>query len=232
MVRFELLALEAERRGLTDLPEVARTRKQVMIQQMMKELFEDRIQLSDITDDEIRSYYEANLSEFNKPEQVRASHIVMSDRAAAQRVLDQLQQGGDARVFRELAQEHNEDDATRDRYGDLRFFSRPGEAGSDDARVPPPVAEAAFAIERIGQVHPELVSHEGRFYIVKLTGRRAALRRSLEEARRPIQNRLWRQKRETAVEEFVDGLRERAQIEENLDAPVQRARRPRRGRLP
>ena len=90
MIRFELLAAEAERRGMDDLPEVARTRKQVMIQQMMKARFEDRIQLSDITDEEIRAYYDANSSEFNKPEQVRASHIVIADRAAAQRVLSQI----------------------------------------------------------------------------------------------------------------------------------------------
>ena len=73
LIRFELLAQEAERRGLDELPEVQRTRKQVMIQQMMRERFEDRIQLSDVTDEEIRAYYEAHLDEFNKPEQVRAS---------------------------------------------------------------------------------------------------------------------------------------------------------------
>ncbi len=221
LIRFELLAQEAERRGLDELPEVQRTRKQVMIQQMMKERFEDRIQLSDVTDEEIRAYYEAHLDEFNKPEQVRASHILIKNRATAQRVLRQiLAAPDDMTLFRELAERYDEDPETSQgsRRGDLRFFSRDGtRSGSrdDEARVPSAVAEAAFGIERIGGVYPELVETPEGFHIVKLTGRRAALRRTLEEARRPIQNRLWRQKREQAVEEFVARLRREADVQEN-----------------
>lgn len=217
MVRFELMALEAERRGLHELPEVARTRKQVMIQQMMKDQFEDRIQLSDITDDEIRAYYEENAEEFNKPEQVRASHIVFAKRAKAQQILRQiLRNEDDVSFFRQMAEEHNTDEATKDRFGDLRFFSRPGE-GEENENVPDAVAEAAFSIEQIGKVHPELVETDQGFHIVKLTGRRAALHRSLEEARRPIQNRLWREKREKAIDDFLDRLRREANVEESFE---------------
>ena len=232
MVRFELMALEAERRNLDELPEVDRTRKQVMIQQMMKELFEDQIQLSDITDEEIRAYYEAHAEEFHKPEQVRASHILVKNRAAAQRLLSQIRQNeADVNLFRQMAEEHNEDTATRDRFGDLRFFSRPGEEaptegegdegegqeGEEGVAVPDAVAEAAFSIEQIGGVHPRLVETDAGFHIVKLTGRRAALHRSLEEARRPIQNRLWRERREQRINEFLEGLRREANVEENFD---------------
>lgn len=217
LVRFELMALEAERRGLDELPEVERTRKQVMIQQMMKDQFEDEVQLSDITDEEIRRYYEQHGDEFHKPEQVRASHILIKNRADAQRVLREvLQNESDVNFFRRAAEEHNEDAETRDRFGDLRFFSRPGE-GEDQAQVPDPVAEAAFSIPQIGKIHPQLVETDAGFHIVKLTGRRAALHRSLEEARRPIQNRLWRERREERVQEFIEGVREEAQVEENFD---------------
>jgi len=227
MIRFELLAAEAERRELDDLPEVQRTVKQVMIQQMMKDLFEERIRLADITDEEIRTFYEEHSSEFNKPEQVRASHILMTDRAAAQRVLEEiLADPQDISLFRRLADEHNQDEETQGlRRGDLRFFSEDGTRNAaaprtDDTEdpVPAPIAAAAFSIERIGGVHPELVETPAGFHIVKLTGRRAALRRSLEEARRPIQNRLWREKRETAVEDFVRRLRTQANVQENDDA--------------
>ena len=236
LVRFELMAIEAERRNLDEIPEVDRTRKQVMIQQMMKELFEDQIQLSDITDEEIRAYYEAHADEFHKPEQVRASHILVKNRAAAQRLLGQIRQNeSDVNFFREAAEEHNEDPATRDRFGDLRFFSRPGEEapadepegeegegqdgqeGEEGVTVPDAVAEAAFSIEQIGGVHPRLVETDAGFHIVKLTGRRAALHRSLEDARRPIQNRLFRERREQRINEFLEGLRREANVEENFD---------------
>ena len=221
MVRFELLAQEAERQGLDDLPEVVRTRKQVMIQQMMKELFEDRIRLSDVTDDEVREYYEAHAAEFNKPAQVRASHIFIKNRATAERVLRQvLAAPDDMALFRRLAQRYDEDPETSagTRRGDLRFFGIDGTRsgnGEEPDRVPVAVAEAAFQIENIGGVFDGLVEAEGGFHIIKLTGRRAALHRTLDEARRPIKNRLWREKRENSVEEFVAQLRTDANVEVN-----------------
>ena len=50
------------------------------------------------------------------------------------------------------------------------------------------------------------------YHIVKLTGRRAALRRTLEQASRPIRNRIWREKRETAINTFLAELRDGATI--------------------
>lgn len=217
MIRFELLAQEADRAGYDELPEVQRTRKQVLIRRFLKTQYEDRIRIEDISDEEVRAYYEAHRDEFNKPEQVRASHILIKSRPTAQRVLRQiLDNPNDIRLFRELAERHNEDPETRDRFGDLRFFSRPEERQQDEPDVPPEVARAAFSIAVIGGVYPELVQSERGFHIVKLTGRRAALHRTLEEAARPIRHRLWRERRERAVEELVQRLRQEADVQEDL----------------
>jgi peptidyl-prolyl cis-trans isomerase C len=213
LVRFELMAAEAIKRGYDRSEEVERTRKQMMIQALMKAEFEDRIQPSDITDDEVRAYYEANREEFDKPEQVRASHILIRDRAKAQRVLREvLAKKADIAFWRTAAQAHNEDPETRDRFGDLRFFSRPADRRADEPEVPAAVAEAAFALAQIGDIHDQLVQSPAGFHIVKLTGRRAALRRSLEEASRPIRNRLWRERREQKIQEFIDALRAQADV--------------------
>src|SRR5262245_39044850 len=61
MVRFELLAAEASKRGYDKSEDVARVRKQMMVQQMMQDLFDKQgLKLSDISDKEIESYYEKN----------------------------------------------------------------------------------------------------------------------------------------------------------------------------
>jgi peptidyl-prolyl cis-trans isomerase C len=188
-----------------------------MIQQMMKTEFGELIQLSDISDEDIREYYEAHPEEFHKPEQVRVSHILIKNRAKAQRVLRQvLQNESDTNFFREAAQRNNEDDATRDTFGDLRFLSRAGEE-DDGEDVAEAIREAAFSLEQVGQVYPQLVRTEAGFHIIKLTARRAALDRPLDEVRRPIQNKLWRERREKAIEDFVHRLREEAHVEENLE---------------
>lgn len=217
MVRFELFAQEAERLGFDDLPEVQRTRKQVLIRRFLKQEFEDRIQLTDVSDADVQSYYDAHQDEFNKPEQVRASLILIANQATAQRVLRQiLASPTDMRLFRQLAEAHNTDPSTRDRFGDIGFFSRPAERQADEPALAAEVAETAFALETIGTVHPELIRTSEGFAIVKITGRRAPLRRTLEEASRPIRHRLWRERREQAVEDLVTRLRGEADVHEDL----------------
>ena len=216
MVRFELLAAEAHTKGYDRSDEVERTRKQMMIQAMMKAEFEDRVQLTDITDAEVQTYFEAHREEFDKPEQIRASHIVIANRADAQRILTQvLTKRADIAFWREMAQQHNEDAETKDRFGDLRFFSRTAERRDDEPAVPASVVEAAFSIAQIGDIHPTLVQSPAGFHIIKLTGKRAALHRTLEEASRPIRNRLWRERREQRVTDFIAGLRRDANVTVN-----------------
>lgn len=218
LVRFELLAAEAQRRGYDKAPEVQQTREQIMIQQLMKRNFEDKVKIEDITDADVQTYFDAHPEEFSKPEQVRASHILMSDRAKAQRILAQiLAAPTDAALFRRLADQNNQDTETKDRGGDLRFFSRPAERQATDPEVPAPVAEAAFALTETGAVSPELVQSPAGFHIVKLTGRRAALRRTVEDARRSIQNKLLRDRREKAITDYVAKLRAEANVEEHWE---------------
>ena len=217
MIRFELLAQEAERRGYDELPEVERTRKQMMIRQFLEQRFDSGGPES-ISGDDVREYYESHRAEFHTPEQVRASHIQVRDRATAQRILRQLAAApADLRLYRQLAEQNNQDPETRDRFGDLRFFSRPSERGENEPPVPDAVAEAAFAVESIGGLAPEVVHTDQGWHVVKLTGRRAAMNRSLEEADRPIRNRLFRERRENGIEELLAELRGEADVQENLD---------------
>jgi len=244
MVRFELLALEAKKRGDDKLPEVERVRRQMMVQQMMKELFDDKgVKLSDITDAEIKAYYDGHQDEFHKPAQRRASAIVWKDkvksRAAAEDTLKQLlascagctagkasvpdvavakkdaAQPIDMALFRKLARERSEDPDSKARDGDLRFFSREPVAG--DEGPSPEVRAAVFAIAKVGDLAPKLVESADGLFVLLLTGDRPALDRSLEDTRRLIQNRLWREKREAAIEKFVSGLQAKADVKQNLD---------------
>jgi peptidyl-prolyl cis-trans isomerase C len=218
MIRFELLAQEADARGFDDAPEVQRTRKQILIRRFLKQEYEDRIQPTDITDDEVRAYYEAHPTEFHQPEQVRISHILFQREADATRVLRQIQASPtDVRLFRQLAEQFDTDPTTHDHFGDVGFFSRTEDRRDGEPEVPAEVATAAFSMETIGAVYPSVVHSSRGYEIIKLTGRRAALARSLEESSRPIRNRLWRERREHEIEALVDRLTSEADVEEHLD---------------
>jgi hypothetical protein len=73
LIRFEVLAAEAKKRGLDQDPEVVRTMKQVMIQKLMKVEFDTRVKPEDVTEEEMKKFYEEHSAEYNKPEEVRVA---------------------------------------------------------------------------------------------------------------------------------------------------------------
>jgi peptidyl-prolyl cis-trans isomerase C len=216
LVKFELMANEAKRRGLDKSEDVERAKRTVMVQQMMKAEFEDKVKLSDIGDAEIEAYYKAHPEEFNKPAQVRASQIVVKDENKAKRVLKLASDAKDEEAFRKLVSEYSEHAESKAEGGDLHFFSRPEERAPNEPDIPAAVANAAFKLENSGDVFPDLVQTPQGFHIVRLVNKRKPLARTLDHARRMIQNKLWREKREAAVNAFMQDLRKKAHIEENL----------------
>lgn len=209
LIRFEILAKEGYRRGLDKDPEVVRTMKQVMIQQLMRDEFDSKITADTVTDDEMKTYYDANLGDYVKPEEVRASAIVVKNKAQAERVL--LDAKGDAgktnKGFRDLVAKYSTDEDTKLRGGDLRYF----DAQTKD--VPAPVIAAAFALVNTGDVSNVIDAGNGTFFILKQTGRRKATTKSFDEAKPQIRNKLFRDKRQQAQKDFVDKLRAQAKID-------------------
>jgi peptidyl-prolyl cis-trans isomerase C len=216
LVRFEVLAKEAERRGMQKDAEVVRTMKQVMIQKLLAAEF-DKVKLEDITDAECKTYYDAHPEEFNKPEEVRVSSILVKDAGTAKKVLaDARIKGVDNQNFRNLVAEFSTDAATKDRGGDLRYF----DATTKD--IPREIVQASFKLVNIGDTS-EPVRTQAGLAILKLTGRRKALVRTIEEVKQQIRNKLYRDKRTDGMEAFVKQLRDKAsiKIDENKLAKVQ-----------
>jgi peptidyl-prolyl cis-trans isomerase C len=211
LIRFEVLAKEAYRRGLDKDPEVVRTMKQVMIQKLMRDEFDAKVTADTVADAEMKAYYDANLAEYVKPEEVRVSAIILKNKAQAERVL--LEAKGEAgktnKGFRDLVMKYTSDEETKLRGGDLRYL----EMASTD--VPPAVIKGAFALLNTGDVSPVVDAGNGTFYILKQTGRRKSMTKSFEDAKPQIRNKLFREKRLAAQKDFIDNLRTKAKIEIN-----------------
>jgi peptidyl-prolyl cis-trans isomerase C len=211
LVRFEILAKEAYKRGLDKDPEVIRTMKQVMIQKLMRDEFDAKVTADSVSDPEMKTYYDANLAEYVKPEEVRASAIILKNKAQADRVL--LEAKGDAgktnKGFRDLVTKYSQDEETKLRGGDLRYF----DAQTKD--FPPAVVKGAFALINTGDVSSVVDAANGTFYILKQTGRRKAMTKSLDDAKAQIRNKLFREKRLQAQKDFIDNPRSQAKIEIN-----------------
>ncbi|MFO0683899.1 MAG: peptidyl-prolyl cis-trans isomerase [Sandaracinus sp.] len=211
-IRMELLAREGRRRGYGDAPDVVEAVRQTSVQLLLRHDFDERITASSISAEEVREYYDAHPAEFHQPEMRRASEIVLDTREAADALAAQAH-GADVRAFRALVTEHSTDAETRQRGGDLRYFDAEGHlANHSDPTVPIEAAQAAFAIANVGEVS-DVFAQGSHFAILQLTGIRPAEHRDVSAADASIRARLWRSHRETAIETFLAGLRERIPTE-------------------
>lgn len=219
MVRFELFAIEAERKGYLERPEIRRVENHLLIDALLREEVDAKIQALEFPEEELRAYYEANLSDYLQPEQVRASHILLADERSARALLKELRESGpeDIERFREAALERSIDEETKLRYGDLRFFSRVEERMAGELELPRELVDAAFSIDEIGGLYPEPVKTDRGYHLIKLTAKRPALQRSFEEVRAIIEARFRRERRREAIRELVDRLRDKAAVEIDIE---------------
>ncbi len=219
MVRFELLAQEAARQGLMKHPNVLREQKKLLEQELIANEIDDKLKAKPIRHDEIKAFYEAHQDEFKKPAQRRISHILLKTQSAANKLLNQLGEVPDDTAFKKAAATQSLDKETGSRFGDTGFHTHPSDRRQgEQSSLPDAVIEAAFELEKRGQVYPKPVKSDGGFHIVRLTAKRDAFSRSLEQAERPIRAQLEKQRRDKALEELTKRLRAEAKVEINDDA--------------
>ncbi len=167
-----------------------------------------------VTEDDVRNYYEEHPKEFDTPEQVRASHILISTevtdpnadpnqvkaqaREKAEKLLQEIKEGGD---FAALAKEHSSC-PSRAQGGDLDFFTR----GS----MVKPFEDAAFALQ-VGEVS-DVVETQFGYHIVKVTDHRDPNHVTLEAASSGITDKLTKQKKTDFVRNYIESLKEKATI--------------------
>jgi parvulin-like peptidyl-prolyl isomerase len=155
---------------------------------------------------ELTEYYRRNAESFYRPEMVRAAHIVRNvdekttedeARAAIEGIAAILGQGAD---FAEVADGHSD---CPGRGGDLGFFARGQMVQEFD--------EVVFALEP-GRVSGIFRTPFG-FHIARLIERRAEGIPKFDELREKIEKTLYTEKRQRAIDRFIDQLRARAAIE-------------------
>jgi len=214
LIRVELLSQEAEAQGLAEDPEVQRTVKQVMIRLMVKEDLEKDLLPSAVEESQLKAEYEKDHDKYHRPEQIRASQIVVATEGEATKLIATLKEKiKDRKFFREEAKKISLDAATKERGGDLGYFSRPADRRDDEPEIPGPVAEAAWKLQKVGDITEEPVKTEAGFHVVKLTNKKPEMNRSFDSVKRLIENRMLREARREGMDKFVEELREKAKIE-------------------
>ena len=217
LIRFEVMANEAERRGYDKDPEVLRVMKQQMISKFLQKDFESKLKVEDVPDADVEKYYKEHPAEFNQKDEVRVSEVTVKDKGKADKAYSEAKAlpkaaavapAPNEKQFKDIVNKYSDDEEAKQRGGDLGFFDK------DSTRYPKPVVEAAFKLAEVGDVAQPIKTEKG-FAVIRLTQKRPGFSRPLAEVKRQIQQRLFRDTRTKAMDNFVAELKKKSNIEVN-----------------
>jgi parvulin-like peptidyl-prolyl isomerase len=133
--------------------------------------------------DKIKKIYEENAVRYSEPEQVRARHILIGvDRnkpgsdAEAKGKIEALTQRSEKEDFAKLAKENSEDPGSKEKGGDLGFFSR--------GRMVPEFESAAFSGEPGKIVGP--IRTDFGYHLIKVEEKKAPVTKTFDEVKNEI----------------------------------------------
>ena len=142
-----------------------------------------------VTEEMIQSYFDLNKKDYGTPKKVRARHILFrlgpnadqeAIEAARKKALEVLKEARSGKDFAELAKKYSEDPGSREKGGDLGFFTR--------ERMVKPFSDAAFAMKK-GEISEPVKTPFG-WHIIKVEDIQEAKEPVLEEAADQIRDKL------------------------------------------
>ena len=217
VIIFEVLADEAERRGLDDDPEVIHEMKEAMIRRLLIEEERKRVSPSDITDAEIAAYYNEHNADYHTDEQRRALVVKVRTEKFARELHEKLvaeasKEPDDQKrllTFRKFSARHSIERTLSQKGGDIGFLPPPNKLRNNKE-----ISRRVFELENIADFS-EPYLHESVWHIVMLMDKRPARTRSLEGVSGEIRQTLYESRRKKVREELIEGLKGKAKIEVN-----------------
>ena len=190
MVERLLAANAARAAGLENSAEVE---KQISFlkQKALQDVYVGQLLMERVNETSVTAYYQENIVDGPKQEEVRARHILVDSREEAEAVIAAVKNGGD---FIELAKKRSKGPSGAGG-GDLGYFDR-------DAMVAP-FSEAAFKLKK-GKISAPVKTQFG-WHVIKLEDRRTKPTPALDDVRDQIYQILISEARRGIYEEMRQG---------------------------
>ena len=211
LVRFEVLAKEAQSRGYDRDPDVLRYQKERAIDRMIADET-GKLRPETIATADLERTYREHPEHFSQQEAIRLEQILVHDPAVAKKVTALAKALGprDDAGFRRLVAEYSQDEDSKQRGGDLTFLER------DSTAVPSAVVKAGFALaqgnDKVGLIAGPIESPQG-LHIIRLTQRRPGFLRPFAEVERQLRAKVADERRRQQVDAMVAEMRGRVKIE-------------------
>ncbi|RKY42987.1 MAG: hypothetical protein DRP85_01275 [Candidatus Makaraimicrobium thalassicum] len=205
LVNDTLLYQEAVRKNIHKDKDVQKVieeaKKKILIARMLKDEVDDVI---NVTEEDIRDFYNSNRNKYMSPEVMRVSHILLPSKEEAENILEELAGGA---CFEDMARAKSVD-PTAQQAGDIGYFPR--------GQLMPEFEDACARLD-IGEISGVVKTKLG-YHIIKLTDRRNPQIRPLEQVTDSIKSHLRTIKRQKLFNELLERLRQSTTVEIDEDA--------------
>lgn len=227
VAEFEVMADVAEEQNLGNHPRVRNAMKETMADLMVNAHVDERVAIDEIEQETQRAYFREHRERYVEPERRRIARLVVDTEQRAEQLLqrwrdrDHADSREAANAFRRFAFRHSAERATGDEGGDAGWWTE-----EDGLRF----GEDVFEWE-VGSVQGPF-DEDGRYVLAMVVEIDEATEPDFEDVEREVTNDLYERRRRLATEQFVDRLREDADIQIHeerlggLDAPPAEAPPP------
>jgi len=222
MISLAVMEQEARRLGLDQDPETRFYVERLLADKMKAELTAGlrREIRESITPADEEAYFASHRERFNRPELASAAHILVATEAEARELIARLTApDADRNLFATLAAERSLDTETKTRGGSLSYFTRPDVHSDRYPSIDPALAAVVFEMQNIGDIYPQPVRTARGFHVVKLTGKRAAVVRTLDQVRPSVRVGIEEERFQAAWKRKLEELQAQLGVElhpENL----------------
>jgi peptidyl-prolyl cis-trans isomerase C len=182
-----------------------------------------------VPEGDVIKYFEEHANDYQQPERVRISRILVDDKALAKKILGEARSKDGPSSWNRLARDHSVDTSTRLRGGQLGFVGPDGHTDIPQLEVSPTLY-AAVARVKDGEFVPEPVEEGARFAIVWRRGTLRAVSRTLVEERDAIRGVLVQERVGARLRELVARLTQ-AHVRHVEDSPLEHLAMPATGEI-
>lgn len=166
----------------------------------------------EVSEEDVKAYYESHKDEFKTPEMVRSRHILIkTDPSAsdndkkkakekAEEILKKIKAGED---FAKLASDVSDDTGSKPKGGELGFFPK--------GRMVKSFEDAAFSLKP-GEVSG-IVETQFGYHIIKVEEKKEPGMEPFDTAKEKIKQKLLQERTKTKVTEFIEKAMKEANIE-------------------
>ncbi|NLK66423.1 MAG: foldase [Campylobacteraceae bacterium] len=180
LVKYKLLVKEAKKSGVENDPAYAKGLEAAKDSLAFNLWQEKEFQKVEISDEEAKKFYDDNINLFMKPEEIKARHILVDDKAEAEEIIATLQKVKKDKLkeeFGKMAGEKSKDPTAVKNGGELSWFAREQMvAGFEDA---------AFELKD-GEMTSAPVETEFGYHVILREETRAAEPVAFDEIKEPL----------------------------------------------